>query len=70
MSAFVFLEAEGCRNLDILGSGLNTEEEYLERIERKFGQIVEKEKGERSAMMKIVNDNENMKKIVWNKIAM
>ena len=32
LSALVFLEAEGCRNLDILGSGLNTEEEESERM--------------------------------------
>lgn len=32
MEALVFLEAEGCRKLDILRSGLNTEEEDLEQI--------------------------------------
>lgn len=41
LSALVFLEAEGGRKLDILGSGLNTEEEDWEWMKRRIGWVIE-----------------------------
>lgn len=42
LSALVFLEAEGGgRKLDILGSGLNTEDEDLEWMRWRIGWVIE-----------------------------